>query len=400
MPLQRRSYGTGSLIVRVDGNGRETWHGKWRAHGRQVMRRVGPKRAPGTRDGLTRLQAEDRLREVIARTSVEARVTTRMDIGEAGRRYVEKMREGGRKPSSVRSVESHLRQWLVPALGGRALDAITPEDVRDLMATMRTGSKKRKEGGVGPATIRHVVAALSAIFNYACHADRRWATSNPCRSVTLPKAPHGRLRFLSPDDLRLTIASVPSGPRGAVDRVVILTAAMTGLRQGELLALRWRDVDWPAGRLRVVDNYVLGEYVAPKSEGSKRSVPLSDELAGELHRWWQASGEPGDNELVFADPVTGLPLAKPQLLRRYRKALEAAGLDGTMTFHELRHTFGTTMAAAGVPIRTVQAWMGHADIGTTQRYAHYAPNPHEVEWVTSAFRSESALRAPTAVQAP
>ena len=55
-----------------------------------------------------------------------------------------------------------------------------------------------------------------------------------------------------------------------------------------------------------------------------------------------------------------------------------------MTF-QLRHTFGTTMAAAGVPIRTVQAWMGHADIATTQRYAHYAPSPHEVEWVSRAF---------------
>lgn len=165
---------------------------------------------------------------------------------------------------------------------------------------------------------------------------------------------------------------------------------MTGLRQGELLALRWGNVDWSAGRVRVIDNYVLGEYVAPKSETSTRSVPLSDELGGELHRLWQRDGEPRESQLVFADPVAGGSLAKPQLLRRYRKALDAAGLDATLTFHELRHTFGTTMAAASVPMRTLQAWMGHAGIATTQRYAHYAPNPHEAEWVERAFGVQPA----------
>jgi len=396
--MARRSYGTGSLIVRRDGNGRDTWHGKWRVNGRQVKRRIGAKRRPGERDGLTRAQAEEELRRLIGAAASAAPVTDRIDIEEAGRRYVSNMREAGRKPSSIKGVESILRVWLVPQLGGRALDAVTPEDVRGLMAAMRTGSARRKRGGVGPATIRHAIAGLSAIYSHAMHADRRWATTNPCRAVTLPKAPPGRLRFLTPDELRLTIDRVPAGPRAEVDRAVVLAAAMTGLRQGELLALRWRDVDWHAGRVRVVDNYVLGEYVAPKSDTSKRSVPLADDLAGELQRWWQATGEPVEDQLVFGDPLTGRPLAKPQLLRRYRKALEAAGLDATMTFHELRHTFGTTMASAGVPMRTLQAWMGHADIATTQRYAHYAPNPHEAEWVGRAFQAGPAARVPIGYQ--
>ena len=74
----------------------------------------------------------------------------------------------------------------------------------------------------------------------------------------------------------------------AIDRALYLTAAMTGLREGELVALRWRDVDWQAGRVRVRQNYVLGEFGTPKSRRSTRSVPLADVVAGELDRLFQA----------------------------------------------------------------------------------------------------------------
>jgi integrase len=91
---------------------------------------------------------------------------------------------------------------------------------------------------------------------------------------------------------------------------------------------------------------------------------------------------------VFADPVTGGPLSKAALLRQMRKALKAAGLDTSHRFHDLRHTFGTRMAAANVPMRTLQEWMGHRDIETTQRYADYAPNAREAEMVAAAFGRE------------
>ena len=75
--------------------------------------------------------------------------------------------------------------------------------------------------------------------------------------------------------------------------------------------------------------------------------------------------------------MTGGPLDKAVNLRRYRKTLRAAALDPTHNLHGLRHTFGTRMAAAGVPMRVLQEWMGHRDISATQRYADYAPSEHE-----------------------
>jgi integrase len=107
-------------------------------------------------------------------------------------------------------------------------------------------------------------------------------------------------------------------------------------------------------------------------------------LAGELDRVFQAHGAPDDDALVFPDPITGDPLDKAANLRRYRNALKAAALDSTHNLHGLRHTFGSRMAAAGVPMRVLQEWMGHRDISTTERYADYAPSQHESELMDRA----------------
>jgi site-specific recombinase XerD len=92
---------------------------------------------------------------------------------------------------------------------------------------------------------------------------------------------------------------------------------------------------------------------------------------------------------VFADPAGGGPLDKGATLYRHRKVLKAAALEPAHNLHGLRHTFGTRMAAAGVPMRTLQEWMGHRHLSTTQLYADYAPSPHEAAMVARAFERGS-----------
>src|SRR4051812_3002524 len=108
---------------------------------------------------------------------------------------------------------------------------------------------------------------------------------------------------------------------------------------------------------------------------------------------FQASARQADDDLVFADPHTGGPLDKGGILRRFRAALRAAHVDPSPPFHDLRHTFGTRMAAAGGPMRTLQEWMGHRDIETTQRYADYAPSANEAKMVAAAFGPRREARA-------
>ena len=230
--------------------------------------------------------------------------------------------------------------------------------------------KRRRQGDASPDLQFLTVAELDAVLN---------AISDDV--VVYEPAPVRRNRR----------GSAPPPPRdvlGPVLRVVILAAAFTGLRQSELLGLRWRDVDWDARRIRVRTAFVRGEHSKEgKSDlSTRRSVPMSDRLAAELNRWRARSVYGRDDDLVVAHPELGTPLDRTKVTRRFQRACRDAGVR-IVRFHDLRHTFATRLAASGVPLRTIQEFLGHADLKTTQIYAHYAPSAGEVEMINTAFES-------------
>jgi integrase len=173
---------------------------------------------------------------------------------------------------------------------------------------------------------------------------------------------------------------------GPVLRLVILAAATSGLRQSELLGLHWKHVDMRAQRIRVRNAWVRYEHSGEgKSDlSTKRSVPMTDRLAAELKRWRLRTVFSDDEDLVFAHPELGVELDRTKVTRRFQAACVEAGVR-PIRFQDLRHTFATTLAAAGVPLRTIQEYLGHADLKTTQIYAHYAPSTREVEVINDAF---------------
>jgi integrase len=180
------------------------------------------------------------------------------------------------------------------------------------------------------------------------------------------------------------------GPQAVRDwwpvlRMLILMAAMTGMRLGELRALRWSDIDYRAMKIRVRREYVRGQYDKPKSLGSERGIPLAARLVTELDEHHQRTVWNQDSDLVLAHPHTGRPLDHARIGLHYQAALVRAGVR-KIRVHDLRHTFGTTMAASGkVSLRTLQEWMGHEDIRTTQIYADYMPGERESELIDDAF---------------
>ena len=137
---------------------------------------------------------------------------------------------------------------------------------------------------------------------------------------------------------------------GPVVRLVMLTAGTTGLRQSELLGLRWRDVDMRAQRVRVRNAWVRYEHSGEgKSDlSTKRSVPMTDRLVGELKRWRLRTVYGDDEDLVFAHPELGVPLDRTKVTRKFQAACVEAGVR-EIRFQDLRHTFATTLAAAGRP---------------------------------------------------
>jgi integrase len=368
----RRGYGTGSL--RVIGR---SWVGSWYGpDGRKIMRKVGPARTDHERDGLTKTQAEARFRKMRESTRMPA-PAARVTVEEAGAELCRRLELRGRKKSHRLTVASDLRNHIAPFFGSTELDRIEPGDIERYIAT--------KLKTLAPKTVRNHLNTMHSVFELGMRLD--WCQRNPVKLADRPviKTTETRIKFLSQPELEKLLAlPYPADALGRIEPTLYLTAAMTGLRQGELLGLRWRDVDLGARRIRVVSPYVRGEFGDPKSEGSGRSVPLAERVADALGELREQSPYRHDSELVFCHPESGNPLDRSKLVRRFKERLREADVR-PIVFHELRHTFGTRMAAAGVPLRTIQHWMGHADAKTTQVYAHYQPSEQEADAVDRAF---------------
>ena len=367
---EKRAYGSGSIF---EENG--SWYGKWRVGERQVKRRLGPVRPVGSSDGITRKQAEATLRRMMSEVKVLA-PEERIDFREAAERYVHHVEHVmGRKGSTVQDYRIMIRRHLAPHFHTTAIEKIRPEDVAAYIAA-------KSRDGLAVKTITNHLNFAHGVFQYAI--KRGWATSNPVAATDRPRAAQTDpdIRFLSSEELEALLRAVPTDDvLGPTDHALYTLAAMTGLRQGELVALRWRDVDWTAGVVRVRRNYTRGEWGTPKSRRSSRAVPMADRAAAELERHFQRTAYRADDDLVFCHPHTGNPYDASKLRERFYDAMKAAGMkercgrEGGITFHSLRHTFGTRMAAVGVPMRTLQEWMGHRDFTTTLVYADFAPDP-------------------------
>jgi integrase len=366
----KRDYGSGSIFEECG-----SWYGKWRVGDRQVKRKLGRVRAAGSTEGLTRKQAEAALRRQMNEVKIlapEERITFR----EAGERYVHHVEHVmRRKASTVQDYRIMVNRHLAPHFHTTPIDRIKPEHVVSYITT------KTREG-LAVKTITNHLNFAHGVFQFAI--KRGWATSNPVAATDRPRAAHTDpdIRFLTNEELEALLRAVPTNDvLGPTDHALYSLAAMTGLRQGELVALRWRDIDWTAGVVRVRRNYTRGEWGTPKSRRSSRAVPLADRAAAELERHYQRSAYRGDEQLVFCHPHTGNPYDASKLRERFYDAMKATGMEhrcgrkGGITFHSLRHTFGTRMAAVGVPMRTLQEWMGHRDFTTTLVYADFAPDP-------------------------
>ena len=322
---------------------------------------------------MTRVQAESRMREIMAQEHAVSRVEGRLSLQEAAAAYLHHMAATGTKRSTQRAYKAALDRWWLPSLQDRSLNRISSEDIEDVIVRMRGEQLADK-------TVLNYVGVLRALFNWAAAKPRRWVTTNPVEDIALPKAPSYReIKYLRPDEI-LLLADKAVTP---ADRAIYLTAGMCGLRIGELQALDWRSVDFKHARIRVRRTWDPKdkELTAPKSLRGERAVPMPDMVAREL----LALGEGPPDAFVFGDQDTGQPRHWRKLYENLRAAQKAAGIDEAYGFHSLRHGYGTALAAQGIPMRTLMEFMGHADIKTTMRYADYIPNTRERELVEAAF---------------
>jgi integrase len=334
----RRAHGTGTLYAQERANGQEVWYGRWYLGERRVNRRLGLKHRRGTCNGLSRSQAEAELRRRMVRERPPAAGAS-VSFASAAELMLRDLEALERKPTTLDNYRAILRAHLLPAFGDLAVGQVKKRDVEAFMAALT-------EAGKAARTRSGIFKLLSQVFTFAQRRD--WCEENPCHSVRRPRVREcSEIRFLNQQELDGLIGSIDvfAVPFGSTNRAIFLTAAMTGMRQGELLALRWRDVDWQAKRIRVRRNYTRGHWSTPKSRSGERSVPLSSKVEAELRTHLRRSRFAGEDDLVFANPLSGEVLPHGPLVRRFKKALKAAGVR-QVRFHDLRHTFGTRIAAA------------------------------------------------------
>ena len=258
-----------------------------------------------------------------------------------------------------RLVEGHL----IPYWGDWRLGDITKLDVQRFIA------EKFRQGRAWQ-TVRNAWIVLSGILDSA--VEFGYLTVNPAHGVKFPpQSPRKEPKILTAEDFLNLLAHLREPFRS-----MVALAALTGLRIGELLALRWRAVDLNSGTIRVVESVYEGQFQSPKSEKSIRTVPLGPVTRGLLEshrrRWVRLKPE----DLVFPNE-RGRPYDGGNLLKRVlRPAAEAAGI-GHISWHQFRHIHCSLLHDLGVPVKVAQEQLGHASVETTLNvYTHVIQDTH------------------------
>jgi integrase len=326
---------------------------------------------------FTKRTAEDWLRDRLdemRRGTAPGLVETGATFADAAEEYLRfAEQDRGCKPSTVRGYRSAIKAHLLPVFGSMRIEDITVREIERWRSGM-SGARQVRE--LSNKTKNNLLVLMHAIFRRA--VKLYGLPVNPVANVDRFRVrSSGDIEVFSPEEIWSLVRAAVSEK----DAAIFLTAAFTGLRRGELLGLRWRDVDFGGSTIRVRASYAAGQLTTPKS-GKVRAVPMAPDVASALARLGQRERFVGEDEFVFCGEA-GLPLDGDALSSRYRRALEVAGLR-RLRFHDLRHTFGTRMIREA-DIRRVQEWMGHADIQTTMKYLHYESRAEDAELVARAF---------------
>lgn len=283
-----------------------------------------------------------------------------------------------RKPTTYGHYEQMVRLHIVPALGSIPLGKLMPIHLQRLYAEKLNEGRHDKSGGLSAKTVKHIHTVLKAGLNHAVRLGL--VSANAALRVDPPKAPSRPPKVWTAEQARdFLIAS-------RADRyfAAYWLALVTGMRRGEILGLRWQDIDWENGRLSIrrelVPTYKGLVIDEPKTTRSLRAVDVSSEtlsILRELREVRQAEclerGEPYSDEGLVFSSTGGKPLDPRAFTRHFESLVKKAGLP-RIRFHDLRHSHATVMLTQGIHPKVVSERLGHSTIGITlDTYSHMVP---------------------------
>jgi len=359
MTKARRDAGSGSISQRPDGRWQASLSNGF-ALGKRQRRTV---------YGKTKREVADKLKVLIQQQAQGLSVTTdRQTVAQFLDGWLRDIVAIKNRPQTYDLYRRIVARHLVPTIGTIPLVKLAPQHVQQLLQS--------KGKDYSPATVSAIHHCLGSALRWAV----RWQLvprNVALLALTPPQQPKV-MTVLTPEQARHLLDAARGDRLEALYRV----ALSLGLRRGEMLGLRWQDVDWDAARLHVVHSMLFlakqPPVLAPtKTAKSVRDLPLPPSLllalkehhARQLHEQLIAGSKWHDQDLVFCTPH-GKPLDPRDLWYAFRALQERAGVP-PMRLHDLRHSAASLMAAQGVPARTIMAILGHSSIGITYNtYVH------------------------------
>ena len=350
---RKRSNGDGSLYRRRDG----LWAGAF------DVPTVSGKRRRIVVYGKTREQARDKMNKALQDARAGKLVPDEVwKLGPYLDYWLENFVKRNRRPATYTLYEMNIRLYLKPGLGNHRLTALTVANVQQFF-------NQRLQEGDSVRKVQVMRTVLSAALTRAVREEL--ISRNVARLVELPEWHAGTVRPWTAEEARQFLAVSESDPLHAVFVLLILY----GLRRGEVLGLRWQDIDFEAGAIRIEQQVlrVGGEmHIGPvKTRAGKRNLPLlklarqaleAQSMVQAQYRAAMGSAWP-DTDLVFTTR-TGRPIEPRNLVRSFRRICEANDVR-LIKVHHIRHTVASLLKALGVPARDAQVILGHSRLAVT-----------------------------------
>jgi integrase len=265
------------------------------------------------------------------------------------------------KPSSVRIYQFNLDKYILPALGSFRLCDLNKRAIQHVLVNL-------KGAGYSGSTLHSVRVTLAKVLQIA--VEDGYLERNPAHGIQIgDRVSRKRQLFLQPPQIQTLLKNLQEPCR-----TVVLAAVLTGMRIGEILALRWSRVDFPRRTIEISETYSNGEFGTPKTRSSRRVVPMSSILGCALESHRQSSTHVALTDLVFCTDK-GTPLNPKNLYNRVlARTCDDLGLP-RVSWHSFRHASATLMGELGESIKTAQAILGHSDLETTlNTYMHAIPD--------------------------
>lgn len=428
----------GNLIVTPAKDGSALyWEGSWRDGKKPVKRRIGKawlqKRSkPISGDGLaswqrsylqprgsapegflTAVAAQERLSRMIEQhaASQNSPVQSLTTFGALADAWLAErandVADDVLKPSTLRDYRSMLSRPTDPTMPrGSARAAWLMKDWEqtevatiDVEAVERFEAKLRA-AGLSARTRRKYIVVISMLLDYAI--KKRVATINPLAARGRSRNGRKQTKDIAVYSLVVVEQIAAACDDEQIGNIVRL-ASLSGLRQGELLALRWKDVRWKLSSLQVRATIAAGDEGLPKS-GKSRSIPLAQQAVDVLATIAERDKWTDDGDLIFGHErgderrgkaKTWEHVDASHVRKGYKKARDlviASQGDElpALRFHDLRHTFGSMLASAGIALTDIQQYLGHSSITTTSIYLHFQPKHDAAERLTEVFATKAA----------